>query len=523
MGKVKATPGAVALFAAFMAMQTMEGCGESTRSPQPADTPAEGGSGGAQSAGGSSAASAGFGADGGAGEAGQAGAGSGLGRGGSTFGGGGGTEGQRGGETNNGGGLALGGSDAAPSSCREGVPCACEDRLGTIECNGDRPSCVCPAPDACKSPESTSCFEPCGGDPTGGWVLEESCFPTSTTDSGSGCQRVFAATPGANELRIRLGESGRMDFSGMEEWSVNVTTSLSCLSIDSVKDCDTASLRANPFAFAISGNVVGCKENPCGVCDCGGKVRGDPSITLGWQSEGDLLWFGSTALPYCVEGDTLWLGGSTPNVPPTAAYKLKKRSCEGKPLACEARSEAQCEQGRGCTLGRCKKVSDTTFDCASTSSEPECNLFEGCGWIANECWGSAPANCEFLSCGVEPGCSFGAPRARCGGTPEENCYNRELARCAGDGCSIRVCGNSGSASDCTLLNATECARAPGCTVTSPGSAKPCSGVPECLDVNDTALCRKLQCSLERNCWGELSCSTRSVANCHEMPGCVIEW
>jgi hypothetical protein len=469
-----------------------------------------GGSGGRSSGGGISGGAAGF--SGGSSKGGFAGA----------FSGG---AGGFAGLPNTGGTALTGGTGSGGGpSCLEGAPCTCKgDATGTITCSADGPTCECPPAEECSAKADAPCFEACGGDPFGAWVLEESCFGrTASPNNGSTCRSVIQGEDKGSDVRMRILDGGVLELVAHEAWQVSAQVGLSCLAINTVKKCQFATSWQESLLFASSAPTT-CQENACGVCDCGGQVDSYPSQFSfeRWSRSGKTLQLGFVSVPYCVKGDELWIGGSDSNGTPKVSYKFKKQSCEGTPLACSKRTPEQCTQGFSCSLGSCHGASGSVPRCLTAGSESDCSVLQGCVWDPDGCSGAPNDKCEFASCGIEPGCTWGPPQQRCGGFAFP-CQDRDVTQCTGGGCSPRVCQPNGlDYGACQqLLSATDCGKAPGCTWAS----NVCTGSSLCAAQTDATICQKLSCWPSPWCDGTPNeCSALTLDTCYDTPGCRIEW
>jgi hypothetical protein len=415
------------------------------------------------------------------------------------------------------------GSGGGPS-CLEGAPCTCKgDATGTTSCSAEGPTCECPPVEECSAKADVPCFEPCGGDPFGAWVLEESCFGRTVSQSnGSTCRPVLQGEDKGSDVRLRILDGGTLELFGHEDWQISAQVGLSCLAINTVKKCQFATYWPESLLFGSSGPAK-CQENACGVCDCEGALNSFPSQFSfdRWSRSGKTLQLGFISVPYCVKGDELWIGGSDSNGTAKVSYKFKKQSCQGTPLACSKRTPEQCVQGFSCSPGACHGASGSVPRCLTAGSESECSVLQGCEWDPDGCTGAPNDHCEFASCGSEPGCTWGPPQQRCGGYPFP-CEDRDVTQCSGGGCTPHVCQPNGvDYGSCQqLVNATDCGKAPGCTWAS----NVCTGSSLCAAQTDAAVCQKLSCWPSAWCGGTPNdCTTLSLDTCYDTPGCRIEW
>lgn len=420
------------------------------------------------------------------------------------------------------------GTGGAPS-CVNGAPCSCtgEGTVGTVTCDASGGSeCVCPPAEECTAKGEAPCFEPCGGEPFGAWVLEDSCFSrTLPTGNAGTCPRFAQGTPGDSTLRIRILDGGTLEVYGREDWTIATQEALSCLSIQSVESCQFASVWPDALLFATAAGQVGCSENACGVCDCEGALTAEVSQVSfqNWSRSGKNLQLGFRNVPYCAKADELWIGGRDTDGTPKVSYKFKKQSCQGKPLACAERTAEQCSKGYNCQVGACRGASGTVPRCATAWDENSCGVLQGCVWDPDGCAGTASETCEFATCGDEPGCTWGPPNEHCGGVASP-CEDRDATQCAGGGCSARVCQPNGAEyGACQLLSsAVDCGKAPGCSWTEGTST--CTGTSLCAAQTDTAVCGKLNCWASPWCGGvPPECASLSLDACPNTLGCRLEW
>jgi hypothetical protein len=422
------------------------------------------------------------------------------------------------------GGMGTGGSMSP--GCATGVPCTCDDDLvGVTTCKNDESSCSCPPASECRQEPAAPCFEPCGGEPFGVWVFEDSCL-SGAVDTGN-CQLSPSGTA-TDEMRFTLGifDGGDLELRGQEAWSIETQVSLGCLGIKSVDSCELASYWPNALLFS-SARDSACKANDCGFCDCAGEQSEYISSAgvSNWSRAGNQLTLASLTVAYCVKDDEMWLGGGDSDGSRKVAYKFKKQSCTGTPVPCSGRTEKECSQSSSCSMGYCKATSGSQAHCSAGYDDPSCSVLQGCAWDPDTCSGTASATCDFDNCDTELGCKWGPPKAKCGGTatpcayyPTEQCDDVE-------GCSVRSCvTDSNAPTDCTVLTAADCAKAPGCVVSGEGAAASCKGQALCSAQTDTTVCSKLGCFAQPNCFGSrAACSTLSVDDCQSVAGCRIEW
>ncbi len=430
-----------------------------------------------------------------------------------------------------GGAISMPGDDGGAggaADCIEGAACTCGDLTGILQCDGSSSGeCSCPPAEACEAPRGT-CFEPCGGDALGLWVLEETCLPGAET-SGACAGASIRATSSSSELIVEVLENEPVAVRGSELVELQAQVPLSCLGIESVERCVDADFYSTPLLFNGSSAPLGCEASACGFCECSGTVWGGSGAGAAWSPGSTTLAFGAVQVPYCVEGDTMWAGGGHIAGQPKVAYKFRRRSCLGVPVPCAERSPAECAGGGDdCQPGRCVASEGGASACASLTYEESCVRESGCEWVEGGCWGTAGDRCwSSDACEATPGCSWGPPEPRCGGS-RVSCYGLDVADCTAEGCSVRTCdlpdGWGGiDAAPCERLTAAACATAVGCT----WSGSKCSGTTTCGAQTDPAVCAMLECIeyAEARCGGitTIPCGERSVETCRDQVGCRLEW
>lgn len=420
------------------------------------------------------------------------------------------------------------GGAAGAAGCIEGALCTCGELTGTLACGdaetSDDGQCSCPPANECEAP-SGSCFEPCGGDALGLWVLEQTCFTGAKT--GQGCAGgTVEGTSSENDLKVLILENEPVVVSGSESLALRAQVPLQCLGIETVNRCKNAQFYASPLFFGFS-QPLDCEASACGFCECSGDVWGGGGSGRPWVPGAETLAFGALNVPYCVEGDTMWAGGGELAGEPKVAYKFRRRSCVGEPLPCAKRESEQCGTSGDCRPGRCMPDGGDAAVCADQSYEEYCSLEPGCKWVAGGCWGTASETCDYNYCEGTPGCSWGEPTPRCGGVPAP-CYTHDLSTCSVAGCSARTCdvpdGWGGvESAPCERLTASACAEAAGCTV----SGAACTGTATCGAQTNATVCAMLECAAyeEPMCGGHptTSCTELSVEDCRAEPGCRLEW
>jgi hypothetical protein len=294
------------------------------------------------------------------------------------------------------------------------------------------------------------------------WKLEDACFAGGVVDDPArdGCQQQLRAVPGESDLTLRILDGGDLDLHGNEDWTVGATATLACLGIESSSRCADATWWPDAMLFSPSVETH-CVANGCGACDCDGHAYG----YLGggfyqWSRAGNQLSLGGFVTDYCVKGDVLWLGGQNGQGAPKVSYKFRKHSCVGTPIPCTERSQEDCEKRGSCAVGHCASTSGLDAKCAAITWQPECDVAEGCGWAPGGCTGTTYEACQYDTCDLELGCSWGEPQQRCGGS-SSRCQELDPSQCASAGCS--VAGDScAPITQCNALSIANCHSEPGC-------------------------------------------------------------
>lgn len=426
------------------------------------------------------------------------------------------------------GGDAADAGETGNATCMEGALCHCGDSSGTLHCSAstDSGECSCPTSEICATTKA-GCFEPCGGDPRGAWVLEQTCMKGASA-GGSCPDALISGTAPTGDFRIRVGDDGFVESIGQERLDVKARVPLSCLRIDSVNRCLDAEFYVGPFLFGTS-KPVRCKATECGDCECSGAISAYDGAALAgigqpWQPGSTTLPFGAIQVPYCVDGDSLWVGGTLADGTQKASYEFRRKSCTGTPVPCEERDPSNCGPvDDGCWPGHCVATAGAPQHCEGLS-EQGCASEDNCQWQATQrCWGDTARACDFANCDTTPGCSWGKPQARCRGDLA-TCYERGALGCTISGCTLRSCvyGDGGNlAMDCAALSANACGKAPGCAWSGSG----CLGTTDCWTQTDANVCSALGCSQDAVCTGEpiAQCSDFSVEECTAHEHCRIEW
>ncbi len=385
----------------------------------------------------------------------------------------------------------------------------------------------------CGLKTATSCFEPCGGDLFGNWVLEDSCFSPATTKKGV-CETIIQGTPIENDLLVTGAATGELSVFGTENWSIKATMSLGCRGLASADLCSSASLLSDALLFSYT-QPMSCSPNACGACDCAApEVNGKIVFPLARALDKLQVTFlrsGPFTFPYCVTGDVLWIGGTDSDGTPKVSYKFRKRSCKGTTTPCAQRALDQCELGQGCTRGVCTDAKPgMATGCENVTGADGCLPEQGCLWNPNVCVGTADVSCDPTVCGTRAGCTWGDPVQRC--TGDSDCAYRNADQCVGvgsaAGCSLHVCappfGTTDDSANCRLiLTAADCAKAPGCVAHPRSAAAPCTGQTLCSSQTDAAICEQLFCYSQACTGTSTPCSEVPLAECAKVPGCQITW
>jgi hypothetical protein len=227
----------------------------------------------------------------------------------------------------------------------------------------------------------------------------------------------------------------------------------------------------------------------------------------------------NTTVPHCVDGDVLWLGGIGGAGEPRTAYKFRKQSCVRTTSACEDRTPAECESTDECMMGRCVATGGDVTKCSGVYIDSLCEAPD-CTWVTDTCSPTGIPSCPFDTCELSPHCTLGPPVARCTGTAW--CGGIETAECNEPGCSLRTCtgGNSGEPV-CANLFTDQCALVEGCSVVG----QSCVGNARCAAQPNDDVCEAAGCVVRTHCWGAplRSCEELTVEECHDLPGCSVEW
>jgi hypothetical protein len=367
------------------------------------------------------------------------------------------------------------------------------------------------------------CFEPCGGDPVGNWVMDTGCLRGGVLDED--CRGgSIEGTPREATLRLSLDESGGLRVSGSEPWNILVRSPRACLSLEGAEPCDHGVLFTSALLFASSRSLVSCQLEVCGSCECSGWIDGANSAgILSWTAAANQLTltgrtFSDTTVPYCVQGDELWLGGGDTNGHTKVAYRFTKRSCTRTLPPCSERTFSECETTTDCGWGACLRSSDRSAYCPA-GDEDYC-VAPDCVWDPNQCGETGAPGCDFHTCEATPGCELGPPVARCVGNAW--CGGFDVNQCFEPGCFVSDCAiRDYSTVSCEPLDAESCRLAQGCSFDDVS----CLGTTRCWDQTNDEVCSRLYCNPIEHCAGvpTRSCSELSVSDCATLPGCRVEW
>jgi hypothetical protein len=139
----------------------------------------------------------------------------------------------------------------------------------------------------CSAKTGSSCFEPCGGDLSVNWVLEDSCFGPASTSKGV-CETVISGTSTKSSLLLTASVAGELAVYGTESWSISATMSLGCPGLASADLCSSASLLSDALLFSYT-QPMSCAPNSCGACDCEAHdVNG--TIAFRWPGPSTRCW-----------------------------------------------------------------------------------------------------------------------------------------------------------------------------------------------------------------------------------------
>jgi hypothetical protein len=463
------------------------GCGRASRRPAPAAT---GGGGGAAPTAGSSQAAGGV--RGGAGGRGGADGGSSAHDGGTS-----GTAGDGAGEA----------GDAGTAGMQSGA--------GTAGMQGTAGEC--------SRTYSPCSFEPCGGDPTGNWVLESGCLGGDAL--GEACTGgSIEGTLNDPGLRLMFDEEGNLRASGRDAWDLTVRAPRACLGLDDGEPCSQGVLFTSALPFQASRSLIACQKEACGACECSGTIDSATSMGATWTIDGSQLRLDTpglepSSMPYCVRDDVLWLGGGERNGQTQAGYKLRKRSCTQTLPSCSARTtQEDCTVTQDCRWGACVGTPGSSAFC-ELWADFQCLEEPDCTWEADRCAPSGAPGCEFARCEDMPGCELGPPVAHCVGLA--HCGGFEADDCEEPGCSLRTChALDADVVSCANLTADVCTIAPGCAT----DGVSCEGTARCSDLVNDDVCQDIGCKPEPNCFGRpvRTCESLLAEECHTLPGCRIE-
>lgn len=433
----------------------------------------------------------------------------------------------------------VGGCSSPPEECRppacgnpvqyagNGSGGAVQPRGGSSSggsIGGGGPNLMC---EADKSVHPEACFQACGGEVVGDWVLvkDSVCFADRQV-SNAYCLGDSSATPKFADIRLSFLNGGRLYGSGSEAWDVKLRG----------PTCDRCTRDFGFVGAFLSPESSYGEYDPNGLPSCQtcegiwtGKFEvtyGFPLWDMSWSTEGrqltlrELDFETSQILDYCVNGDELWIGAAATS---GASYKFERAGCFGKPQPCEARSETNCTVGGGeCSLGACQADAGAANpSLCEDRTEPECGAVTGCAWNAKGCRGRADFACRLESCGAEPGCELVAPTATCTGTPTV-CAGREVQDCW-KGCAAGTCASPTASEerDCGLAGFSFCTQADGCVDIS----SDCIGTTTCGKQFFEDACRAVNCEWTESatCLGTPKpCEELSLQECAFQPGCALK-
>jgi len=264
-------------------------------------------------------------------------------------------------------------------------------------------------------------FTPCGGEPSGTWWLEYAdpssvpvrsggqlvgTCPSELEDSGTAMMQLVLADGGAAQIDYQAPYSDRRF----------------------AKSCPEA-------LGAVDCGPSGCVEY-CGVCECftsGGLAMSQAAT---WARSGSQLtisdrFFGSLTFDYCVSNGHLILSSDS------AQLTLKPVDVGGRPVPCDARTAAQCEDETGCFLN-------------PSAPTPTCT-------------GEVIRSCQIADYGDVAGCDVFERGARCAGVARP-CEEYSNSACVGvQGCTVDgAC--KGTPPACNTYSLAECLYHPGCVI-----------------------------------------------------------
>jgi hypothetical protein len=432
-------------------------------------------------------------------------------------------------------------STQGPVDCVPGQPCSCGTAAqGVTGCGYYASYCDCAS---CRDSwpaegEGTACFEPCGGDPYGSWVLDHSCLRSNRTSDGtcdvythSGDNTIDAQLV-ANPLHLTFQVGGGLLVGGGESWTLEQEYSAGCAGAPA-PPCNQQSVRAwpsNSFTGLYEKNLTTVCTESCGGCSCEANYwYGDLSSpnSSSWTRDNATIslefpWSSAQPISHCVQGNELWLSLPSDNTDVTLAYHFKKQSCIGTPTPCIQRGVADCEIGGYCSLGACQATTGT--NCSAVHSKDVCNTTPGCNWNEAACMGTAPSACDLAKCGGEPGCAWHEPVQRCAGTAT-SCTGRAQSACTASlGCTYTVCQSYSNQPECWMITSTSgCSAVVGCYALDQTDGDQCGGTAApCSQQTNPGGCTSVGCNATPACTGTpTSCASLSVADCPNQPGCAV--
>lgn len=383
-----------------------------------------------------------------------------------------------------------------------------------------------PAPSGSVSAASTTgCFEPCGGDPTGNWILETGCLRGSGV--AEGCQGGSLEGKVNNPtLRLSFTADSLLRVTGTDSWTLSAQAPRSCLGLTDAEPCTQGLFFTSPLLFVDSRFVVTCQGQAGVQCACSNAAEDVALTHYTWAAEDAQLSLNGSlgavfaTTPYCVQDDVLWLGGHDSDGQTFAAYKFRKHSCTPTEPPCDERTSDECQTTVDCQLGACIPAPGTTAFCESAGRD-YCEENPDCTWIPNKCASSGVEQCEFHHCEEQDGCALGPAVARCTGV--EWCGGSDVSKCDVPGCSVAACAPRFAidAVDCEGIDPEDCELSPGCSF----DGTLCTGLTHCTAQTDPDVCALLNCLPQPYCAGRptRSCASLSPGECSTQPGCQVTW
>jgi hypothetical protein len=286
-----------------------------------------------------------------------------------------------------------------PPACRSTyAACSCGDMLeGYLACDG-ADALVC----QCESPVSTqpldSCFEACGGDPAGDWLLTDMCG--AAWAPGNCDHPVHTGT--AEVMPSGLSFDGAGVVTGDVAYSGQLQLSLADIcarrqNSGNILSCETIDIRLESELIERFGNWI--TDSSCSrqsdACECEVDVRvyEELDLTYAFDDAASLLELGDLGVEYCVKDDTLSFRATEDDY--TFRYERSKVSLPFEAIALGVVVDAPAPaQGFDVGAGDCD--GDATFDTdALTASCSERR-------VRGTTWGPAGVHAFFLRSLVVP-------------------------------------------------------------------------------------------------------------------------